>query len=153
MDEKLEEIIEYYASQPDPGAQENIVAMLREIQGACGCIPQYVQERAAERTGVKPSVIACIIRMYPSLKAAKYRHEITACSGPRCGAKGGGEILRVLRKELNIQKDGSSADGTILLRTQNCLKRCPTAPNLIIDGTLYTHLTPERARELARGLL
>ena len=47
MEEKLNEIIEYYSSQPQPASQENLVAMLREIQDLLGCIPLGVQERAA----------------------------------------------------------------------------------------------------------
>ena len=152
MEEKLKEIIEYYSSQPQPASQENLVAMLREIQGLLGCIPLGVQERAAAELKVKPSVLACIVKLYPSLKQAPYRHEILACTGARCGAKQAGEILQTLRRELGIGKDGISADGTVLLRTQNCLKHCPTAPNLYLDGVLHTRLTPKSAAELARSL-
>ena len=35
---EVNEIIEYYAGQKDAGSQDNLVAMLREIQETEGCI-------------------------------------------------------------------------------------------------------------------
>ena len=43
-------------------------------------------------------------------------------------------MLDALRRELGIESQGLSADGMFFLRTQNCLKHCGTAPNLLIDG-------------------
>ena len=48
MKEEIREIIDYYSKQRNPQEQENIVAMLREIQEAEGCITMKVQEEAAE---------------------------------------------------------------------------------------------------------
>ena len=41
---KVEEIIEYYAGERNPKEQENLVAMLREIQEVEGYISREVQE-------------------------------------------------------------------------------------------------------------
>ena len=73
MKEEIREIIDYYSGQRNPQEQENIVAMLREIQETEGCISMNVQEEAAEALGVKPSVLSCIIKRYPSLKEATAR--------------------------------------------------------------------------------
>lgn len=151
MQEQIREILEWYGKQQDRGTQEQIVGMLRELQEAVGFLDPELQEKAARTAGVKLSVIQTIIRMYPSLKEADYRHVILACSGERCGAKQGGEVLRALRQELGISGNGLSADGKVLLKTQNCLKQCRTSPNLMIDGVLHTKVTPEQAILLARG--
>lgn len=52
--------------------------------------------------------------------------------------KEGGAILNALKRELRIQKNGVSIDGKFKLRTQNCLKKCGTAPNIIIDDVVYS---------------
>lgn len=41
---EVNEIIEYYAGQKDAGSQDNLVAMLREIQETEGCISKEVRE-------------------------------------------------------------------------------------------------------------
>ena len=94
MKEEIREIIDYYNKQRNPQEQENIVAMLREIQEAEGCITMKVQEEAAEALGVKPSVLSCIIKRYPSLKEADYAHEMVLCTGKSYQCKNSMEILR-----------------------------------------------------------
>lgn len=148
MKEEIQEIIDYYSKQKNPKEQDNMVAMLREIQETEGCISIQVQEKAAEALGVKPTVLACIIKRYPSLKAVSYLHEVVLCTGKSCQSKKSMEILESVKKQLGISKDGISADGTIYLTTRNCLKQCRTSPNMLLDGKLYTNLTKEKVISL-----
>ena len=74
-EEEIKEIIAYYAGQKEAKAQENLTSMLREIQETEGWIPSEACQMAAEKLGVKESVLNCIIKLYPSLKAAPYVHE------------------------------------------------------------------------------
>ena len=150
--EKVEEIIEYYAGERNPKEQENLVAMLREIQEVEGYIPREVQEMAAEKIGIKTTVLTCIIQRYPSLKGADYAHEMVLCSGARCGCKGGPEIIEAVKRELKIGKDGMSANKKVHVVTRNCLKQCKTSPNMLVDGKLYSGLTVEKALEIVRKL-
>ena len=92
------------------------------------------------------------MRRYPSLKEAAFEHEILACTGARCGSREGAELIRAVRKELEIGQDGLSADGRVLLRTRCCLKRCRTAVNMDIDGIPYTGLTPGTGLELVKKI-
>lgn len=151
--EQIEEILEYYSSQPNVGSQENLVAMLREIQEAEGCIPGEIQQEAADRLGVKESVLACLVKLYPTLKLAPYCHELVLCTGERCGKKDSLEILHAVKKRLKPGKDGISSDQTTLLVTRNCLKHCSTSPNLLLDGVLHTHMTKEKTLSLVEKLL
>ncbi len=106
--EQIEEILEYYSSRPNAGSQENLVAMLREIQETEGCIPGEIQREAADRLGVKESVLACLVKLYPTLKPAPYCHELVLCTGERCGKKDSLEILHAVKKRLKPGKDGIS---------------------------------------------
>lgn len=147
----LEEIFEYYKNSKDPQNQENLITMLREIQEVCGFISPEHCQRAADTAGVKLSAVTCLMKLYKSLKAADYVHEIRVCTGPVCMSKHAG-ILDAVRTELNIQRNGVSADGQILLDTTGCLKHCKTAPNIMIDGVVYSNTTKEKAIALIREL-
>ena len=105
---EVNEIIEYYAGQKDAGSQDNLVAMLREIQETEGCISKEVREFVQERMGIKESFLGCILKMYPSLKSVDYSHEIFLCTGERCGNKDSMMILHLLKEELGISKEGIS---------------------------------------------
>lgn len=152
VEHATKEILEYYGSQKDRNSQEMIVQMLREIQEVEGFITPQLKKMAAETAGVNESLIQIIIKRYPSLKEVNYKHTITACSGPRCGAKQAMELLDLLKKELEIQKDGISKDGTIYLKTQNCLKRCKTSPNILVDDVHIPYVTKEKIKEVAERL-
>lgn len=154
QDKQIEEIFSYYNRVDKPAPQEEVVNMLREIQEVCGFISQEMKQRAADTLGVKGTVLTCLIRRYPSLKEADYQHTVTVCTGERCGRKEGMEIFRAVKKELQI--DGEyisgrpmlSKNGKFLLKTQNCLKQCRTAPNLMIDGTIYRQVKQEDVHRL-----
>ena len=149
---EVNEIIEYYAGQKDAGSQDNLVAMLREIQETEGCISKEVREFVQERMGIKESFLGCILKMYPSLKSVDYSHEIVLCTGERCGNKDSMTLLRLLKEELGISKEGISRDGKVRLITRNCLKQCRTSPNMLVDGELHSQTNQEKLRELVKTL-
>lgn len=145
-------VLERWRSGGEPLPQEELVAMLREIQEVLGCIPEGVREAAAQAAGVKKTTVDAVVKLYPSLKAAPYRHCITVCRGGRCGPKGSGEVLEEFKRLLSVGKDGISQDGQFLVRTADCMKRCGTAPNVEIDGVNYPAVRPKDAERIIRNL-
>lgn len=136
--EKAEEIVQYYSSQPDKKEQAMIVEMLRELQEVFGCITEEVKAMAAQAAEVEPSFIQLLVRIYPGLRESVYKHEVTICLGQCCSKAGNVETYQNLKKQLRIGKNGVSEDGSICIRTRNCLKNCRKAPNVLIDGNLYS---------------
>lgn len=131
----LDEILAYYCSQPDAANQDNLVAMLREIQEQLGCIPADVQEDIANTLAIKPIVIRQLIKLFPSLTSAPRRHRITVCTGPSCNESQSGLLLEALRQSIHKKP--------FILTTKNCLKQCRTAPNMKIDEDFYASVRPE----------
>lgn len=148
----LEEIFNYYTGLKDKGSQENVIAMLREIQEAEGFISAEMKAEVAKALDARESVLNVILKMYPDLKTANYSHTVTLCTGGRCAMKGGSAIISAVTALLKPDASGISADGRIRLKKQNCLKQCKTSPNMLIDGQVYTHLTPEKAAALINAL-
>lgn len=143
MDNKYErfmEVIDYYTNIKDEGEQEILIRLLHETQEIYDHIPLSAQAIIAEKMNVKPSTITVLIKMLPSLRSETYKHKITVCSGPRCGAKGGADILLSVQKELKIKPGQVTKDGRFYLCTQNCLRKCGMAPNLYVDDDLHSRL-------------
>mgnify|MGYP001773720381 CR=1 FL=1 len=140
QEEMVTEIISYYQSLKNPKEQENLVAMLREIQEEMGCVPKDIQKRISKEFDVKESVISFIMKLYPSLREAAYRHRIVLCSGERCAKKDGAALIRAVKMELMPDEGGISKDGVFLVSVRNCLKHCKTSPNMLVDGELHTHV-------------
>lgn len=146
--EEIEEILKYYGAGPKPASQETIVEMLRELQEANGFISGGLKEQAAETAGVKLSTIQAIMKRYKTLKEADFCHEIIVCTGRACAGKGSFEILKSLREALQIGGNGISGDGNVYLRTRACLKKCRMAPNVIVDGHMYSGSSVEEILKL-----
>lgn len=152
-EDEISDIFSYYAQQRDRHEQSVIVQMLNEIQEINGFLTPELKARAAQTAEVPLSMIDLLIRTYPSLKEAAYSHVVTVCSGARCAKKDGQKIAELVRRELRIGKNNLSADGTCLLKTQNCLKQCRTSANFYIDDTLYSNVTPEKVPQILRQAL
>lgn len=149
QEEIKQEIYRYYQGQP--GTQETYTAMLTELQETFGALSPEILSEAAEVLEIKASVLACLVKFSAHLKLADYKHKLVVCTGERCGKRGNVSVLKALKKEFQIGKDGFSQDKRIYLTTQNCMKRCKDGPNLTIDGELFSHMTAERALEVVKA--
>lgn len=136
--EEIKEIFSYYSTQKDKGTQEMVVALLKELQEVEGYVTPAMKKQVLETTEITEKFLNLILKMYPSIKEGAHVHEIIACTGERCGKKGGMDILQNIKRELEIGKDGVSKDGRFQLRTRNCMKQCRTSPNIMIDGEIYS---------------
>ena len=133
-----------------PADQQALIALLREVQRIYGCVSGELQRRVADTVGTKPALVAALVKRIPSLTEDVCRHQITVCTGPRCSAKGGGRVLRSFEDALGIQPGEITPDGRFRLVTRNCLKQCGSAPNAVIDGTLYPSIRPEEIPNLLK---
>ena len=141
MNPHVDEILRFYERQGKPAGQEEILSALREIQEVLGCIPKAVQEEAALRLGVKP---------YPGFKEVSEKYEVKVCTGPSCGA---GKALEILRAVEAAGEEKERDQGiSIKIVKGRCTRRCGKGPNLIINGVLHHHMTPDQAAGLIRRL-
>ncbi|CVI70952.1 NADP-reducing hydrogenase subunit HndA [Clostridiales bacterium CHKCI001] len=145
---QLEEIVEYYSCVKNPKDQENIVAMLREIQEIDGWISQEAITYICSALELKETFLKCLIQRLPSLKLAPYQHIVTICSGERCKRKGGDIILNTWKEILKPDQNGISKDQVFCLRVRNCLKHCTQAPSFQVDEKLYSNVKPSDIRKI-----
>ena len=146
--EQLQELLTHYKSIRETGGQELLIALLREIQSLCGCVPGAAQAPAAAAMKTAPAAVAALVKRLPGLNAAPYAHRIVVCTGPRCAAKGGAAVLKAFETALGIKSGQVTDDGRFLLDTQNCLKQCGSAPNTRIDNDLFKQVAPDLVPEI-----
>lgn len=142
QDLAFQKAAQYYQSVLIPGDQQTLIAFLRETQEIYGYISKEKQEEIAALAGSPLSLIAALVKRIPGLKESAARHEIIVCTGPRCSAKNGARVLQAFEDALQIHSGETTGDGRFRLRTQNCLKKCGSAPNATIDGKLHPGITP-----------
>ena len=122
--------------------KENLIIILKEIQNINGYISQDNIKELGNFFKIKENEILAIIKFnkYLSLNK-KGKILIKVCNGPNCVKKGSISIKNKIEKILNIKEGQTTEDGKFTLETINCFKKCGNAPNVEIDGHLYSNIT------------
>jgi NADH-quinone oxidoreductase subunit E len=80
------------------------------------------------------------------------RHRIRVCTNLSCQLRGSEEIMETLHKELGVEEDEVTPDGRCSYVHFECLGSCDTAPMMMVDDTYQENLTPDRVRQILKGL-
>jgi len=80
------------------------------------------------------------------------RHRIRVCTNLSCMLRGSEEIMATLGAELKVGEDELTPDGRCSYVHFECLGSCDTAPMMMVDDRYHENLTPERVREILKGL-
>lgn len=141
--QRFEELLEDYKDMDMQGNQEMLIQLLKETQEIFQFIPPDVLEKISDTFQMKPTTISALIKIIPGLKEKYYKNIVTVCSGPRCGKKGGPDILKAVQDYLKVKPGGITKNGDFRLITQNCMKKCGVGPNMMVNKEIYNQLKPE----------
>ena len=141
----FQEMIDYYREQGAPGDQQMVIALLREMQEACGgALNGEALKAAAEAYGLKENMLAALIRRIPSLRMADAPHRLELCGTcPR-----GRELRAWVENTWHIRSGSTCEQGGFSYHVTPCMKNCKNGPSLKWDGTLYSQATVELIRKL-----
>lgn len=137
MENKLQDIYDYYKKETSLTQSELVMTMLTELQEVCGYLTEDMQKKTAEIAGVNNGYITALIKNLPHLHAQPFEHEIRVCISDRCKKKDGTEVLKKLQKILKVKPGQVTKDGKFMLNTEYCMHNCLHGPNIKIDGVLY----------------
>lgn len=125
------------------------VKILNFVVEKLDAIPKDIQKFIADKTGLMEISIENTINFYPKFRNKvkdKSIREVAVCTGMNCGPAGGQDIYDSLAQILEVDNDGVSKDGKIVLSKKRCFGRCPKGPNVSIDGEIYSYMTLEKVK-------
>jgi NADH-quinone oxidoreductase subunit E len=95
-----------------------------------------------------PRVRAYEVATYYTMYSVKPRgkHVIQVCRNLSCTLGGAEGIVEFLKKELDVEVGGTTADGVFSLVEVECIGACDKAPAIMIDGDHHGPVTPESLR-------
>ena len=67
--------------------------------------------------------------------------EVKVCLGSSCHIRGGAKTLKVFRALIET----NDLAGRVDLLGELCFENCLQAPNVVVNGTVFGGVTPERA--------
>lgn len=137
-----------------PTKRAALLPVLHIAQRRCGgWLPDRAIEQVAERLELPASDVYGVVTFYDLYHQKPVgRHRIRVCTNLSCQLRGSDEIMETLADELGVGEETVTRDGKCSYVHFECLGSCDTAPMMMIDDDYHENLTPERVREIVRGL-
>jgi NADH-quinone oxidoreductase subunit E len=118
-----------------------------------GWLPDEAIAAVASELNLPVSKVYGVVTFYDLYHQSPVgRHRIRVCTNLSCQLRGAEEIMELLHQELGVGEDEITPDGRCTYVHFECLGSCDTAPMMMVDEDYHENLTPQRAREIIRGL-
>ncbi len=131
-------------------ADGGLLDALLALQKAEGYVSEDALNALAEHAKVSSAELYDAASFYSMLRfAPPAKKEILVCRGTACHSGGNGALIEALEAAAGL-KIGQSSE-TYSLDWVECLGQCQTAPNVLVNGKLYTKVDLKKIPELLGG--
>jgi NADH-quinone oxidoreductase subunit E len=118
-----------------------------------GWLPDEAIEAVAAELGLPSARVYGVVTFYDLYHQKPVgRHRIRVCTNLSCQLRGSEEIMETLGRELAVGEDEVTPDGRCSYVHFECLGSCDTAPMMMVDDEYHENLTPNRVRQILKGL-
>lgn len=136
--------------------RENILKMLHAAQKGAEATSHVGDEALAaiaEYLGISLAEASGVLSFYQAFsRKPRGRHVIRLCDSLSCRISDSLEVYQAFRRHLGVGRNETTRDGEFTLEIVNCLGSCDTAPNVMIDDTLYTRVAPGEVQSILDGV-
>lgn len=121
-----------------------LMPALQTAQAIYGYLPIEVQKIVSEEFSVPLEEIFGVATFYSQFKLNPVgKYSVSVCLGTACYVKGAGNIIDRLKRELNLEEGGTSADGMFSLAATRCIGCCGLAPVMTVNEDVYGKLVAD----------
>ena len=143
------DVLRHYADEAiagQPATTVTVLSSLLAVHDLLGYLPSEALSAVAEHSGASVNEVWGVASFYPNFRfTSPARHLIEVCWGPTCHVLGAQDILQGLLKQLGLDHEADTPDGTLTLKLNTCLGVCPHAPAMSFDHDVVGHVTLEQA--------
>jgi NADH-quinone oxidoreductase subunit E len=118
-----------------------------------GWLPDEAMAAVAAELDLPLSTVYGVVTFYDLFHQKPVgRHRIRVCTNLSCQLRGAEEVMATLHEELGVGEEEVTPDGRCSYTHFECLGSCDTAPMMMVDEDYHESLTPQRVRQIVRGL-
>jgi NADH-quinone oxidoreductase subunit E len=115
-----------------------LLPALHIVQDALGHVPHQAMKEVAEVLEIPPSAVADTLSFYTHFWThAKGEKVIVVCRSISCEVLGAAEVLEEIKRQLDVEEHGTTADGKYSLMTEECLAGCDHGPCVLINERMH----------------
>lgn len=141
---QVDEILSRYQDQKWP-----LIPLLQAVQDEVGYIPPEAIEPIARGTGLFPAQVQGVITFYEQFHTTpRGKNIVRVCRGTACHVRGGRTILKIVKKNLDIEEGETTPDMQFTLETVPCLGTCFLAPAMMLNKDYFGKLAPPKVRNI-----
>ena len=131
-------------------AEGGLLDALLALQKAEGFVSEDALKALASHVGVSPAELYDAASFYSMLRFGKPAAvEVRVCRGTACHSGGNAKLVAALEAATGVRLGESNEKYS--LGWVECLGQCQAAPNLLINGELYTNVDLNKIPELLGG--
>lgn len=136
---ELDAVIAKYKDQ-----EGSLIMVLHAAQEIFGYLPLEVQQAIAKGLDKTISEVSGVLSFYSFFSTKpRGKHMIRVCLGTACYVKGADKLIAKIKELLKIDIGGTTKDRLFSFEVSRCIGACGLAPAMMIDDTVYKHVTPE----------
>lgn len=148
---EVQRIINQFPEGKQKSAILRLLHMAEEDFGGWLSVP--AMNYIAEILNIQPIEVYEVATFYTMFNVDKPgKVVLEVCRTGPCMLVGSDHIIDHLKKRLNVEVGGTSADGMFTLKTAECLGACGYGPMLQCGKRYHEHLTPEKVDALLETL-
>lgn len=137
---KLAELI-----KPFVGETGGLIAALRAVQDAYGCLPESAEAAAAEAFNLTKAEVKGVISFYADFhRQPKGSSVVRLCVAEACQAAGARGLRDQLETKFALKLGETSASQDITLEPVYCLGLCSVGPAALVDDRLVARADCDR---------
>ncbi len=130
-----------------------MIDIVRAVQARTGGVDSEAMTTIAEKTGARRVEVESVVTFYSFLsEEPKGKTVIWLCDDIIDRMHGYDEVLAAFAAELGIGPGDTTSDGAFSLERTACIGMCDQAPAALINDTVVTELTAEKARAIVAEL-
>ena len=110
-------------------------------------------ELVGDALGLTPAYCQAVASFYDMFHQAPVgRHSIEVCTNLSCALSGAQQVVEAFEQELGVAPGETTDDGSITLRTVECLGGCGYATVVAVDNRYREHVSPEDVPAIVEGV-
>jgi len=137
----------------DEKTQGNLISKLQDLQASAGYITEDAVAQISRLFNISKSKIYGVTTFYTQFRFTPApKHCIKVCLGTACHVRGTEKVLQTLENELGIRYGGVTSDNKFGLERVACFGCCALGPIIVINGKVYSRMTPKKALLLLKKI-
>lgn len=132
---------------------KNLLPALKKINAVFGYVGESEAQKVADYFSMPLSKVFETASFYDLIKTKKQPSlVIQVCSGANCAVRSSYKVIKEIENQLHI-KAGDEFNPKVKLESISCLGQCGSGPVMIVNGNVFTQVTPNSVDDILRNYI